>query len=306
MTRVDFLMDLKFNHEVESAIRNKRPIVALESTVIAHGLPYPQNLETAIRLEQIVRDSDAVPATVAMFDGDLCVGLDDGQIEKLATDKNIRKISMRDLPIAAAGRMTCATTVATTLYAAHRARIRVFATGGIGGIHRGCPADVSADLPMLAKTPVITVCAGAKIVLDLVSTREWLETNGVTVLGFRCDEIPAFYSRQSGLPVDQRVETFEEIHAIVFARDVLKLPAAILLTVPIPEESEIELSELEPVLENALRLAESTDVSGKEITPFLLAELSRMTDGKTLSANIALLENNARIAAQIALPVTGD
>lgn len=294
-------MKFKFNQEVAEALQNKQPIVALESTVIAHGLPYPQNIETALRLENIVRENGAVPATIAVFDGGFCVGLDEIQLQKLATDKSIRKISRRDLPIAVAQKLNCATTVATTMFIAHRAGIKVFATGGIGGVHRGNLPDISADLPELATTPMIVVCAGAKIVLDLPSTREWLETNGVCVLGYQCDEMPAFYSRSSGLPIDERVETAEEVAKIAHARDELGMPNAILLTVPVPKQFEVSREKLETILASALAEAESQNILGKEVTPFLLAKMSAASKGETLLANIALLENNAKIAAQVAV-----
>ncbi len=296
----DQKMNLKFNEEVSAAIAAKKPIVALESTVIAHGLPSPQNLETAFNLEKIVRASGATPATIAVFDGEFCVGLNENQIERLAVDKTIRKISRRDLPIAVGKKLNCATTVATTAFIAHRAGIKVFATGGIGGVHRGFSADVSADLPELARTPIVVICSGAKIVLDLPATREWLETHGVCVLGWQCGELPAFYTRASGLAVDERVETVLEAAKIIEARDKLNLPGAILLTVPVPAEFEIEAKELEKIIAEALKLAAENNVSGKEITPFLLSQMSSMSAGKTLSANIALLENNAKIAAQVA------
>lgn len=295
---------IKFNHEVADARRTSQSIVALESTVIAHGLPFPRNLETARRLEKIVRDNGAIPATIAVFDGEFCVGLTPHQIERLATEKAIRKISRRDLPIAVGKRLTCATTVATTAFIAHRAGIKTFATGGIGGVHRGFSWDVSADLPELANTPIIVVCSGAKIVLDLPATREWLETNGVCVLGWQCDEMPAFYSRTSGLPVDERIETAEEVAEIARARDGLNLKSAILLTVPVPDEFEIELEELEKILAESLKLADEKKIVGKEITPFLLAQMSEKSAGKTLAANVALLENNARVAAQIAVALS--
>jgi pseudouridine-5'-phosphate glycosidase len=292
-----------FDEEVLSALNDKKPVVALESTVIAHGLPFPHNLETAKNLEKIVRETGAIPATIAVFGGKFCVGLNENQIEQLATDKTIRKISRRDLPVAVAKKLNCATTVATTAFIAHRAGIKVFATGGIGGVHRGFSADTSADLPELANTPIIVVCSGAKIVLDLPATREWLETNGVCVLGFGCDEMPAFYSRTSDLLVDERVETAEEVAQVVRARDELNLPSAILLTVPVPAEFEIGRAELEKILEELLQLAKEKKIKGKEITPFLLAQMSEKSAGRTLSANIALLENNARIAAQVALKI---
>ncbi len=295
------LMNINFSAEVSDAIRDGNPIVALESTVISHGLPYPQNLKTAASLESIVRKGGAVPATIAVLDGEFHVGLSDVQIEKLATDKDIRKISRRDLPIAVAKKLNCATTVATTLFVAHRAGIKVFATGGIGGVHRGFSADISADLPELARTPMTVVCAGAKIVLDLPRTREWLETSGITVLGWRCDEFPAFYARSSGLDVDERVETAAEVASIAAQRDAMDLGSSILVTAPVPEEFEIDRSELESILAESLKLATESGIAGKKITPFLLSQMSRRSGGRTLAANIALLENNARIAAEISV-----
>ncbi len=294
-------MNLKFSEEIADALSEKKPVVALESTVIAHGLPFPQNIETAKALEKNVRDGGAIPATISVFDGEFYVGLNENQIERLATEKNIRKISRRDLPIAVAKKLNCATTVATTAFIAHKAGIKVFATGGIGGVHRGYERDVSADLPELAQTPITVVCSGAKIVLDLPATREWLETHGVTVLGWQCDELPAFYSSKSGLTIDERVETAEEIAAIIRARDDLKLQNAILLTVPVPPEFEIEAEILEKILAQSLKLAAENNIRGKETTPFLLSQMSERSAGKTLAANIALLENNARIAAQVAV-----
>ena len=293
-------MKLNYNEEVQNALRDKKPVVALESTVIAHGLPFPQNIETALNLEKIVREGGATPATIAVFGGEFCVGLSENQIERLATKKNVRKISRRDLSIAVARKLTCATTVSTTTFVAHRAGIQIFATGGIGGVHRGFSADVSADLPELANTPITVVCSGAKIVLDLPATREWLETHGVTVLGWQSDEMPAFYNRKSGLFVDERVESAEEVAAIVEARDQLNLINTILLTVPVPAEFEIESSKLEIIIAEILALADERKISGKEITPFLLSQMATRSGGKTLSTNIALLENNARIAAQVA------
>ncbi len=290
-----------FNEETENALINKKPIVALESTVIAHGLPYPQNLETAQRLEEIVRENGAVPATIAVFNGEFHVGLTENQLQQLAERKDIRKISRRDLPIAVAKKLSCATTVSTTMFIAHRVGIKVFATGGIGGVHRGFSADISADLPELAQTPMIVVCSGAKIVLDLPRTREWLETYGVSILGYQCDELPAFYSRTSGLPIDERVETAEEVANIAYARDILDLKNAILLTVPVPEKDEVSAELLDKILQESLQLADEKSISGKDVTPFLLSQMSEKSEGKTLRANIALLENNAKIAAQVAV-----
>ena len=297
-------MNIHLNSDVSDALRDNRPVVALESTVIAHGLPHPQNVETALRLESIVRDSGAVPATIAVFDGEFCVGIDRAQIERLAAGTGIRKISRRDLPIAIAKKLNCATTVATTAFIAYRAGIKVFATGGIGGVHRGYSGDISADLPELAQTPITVVCSGAKIILDLAATREWLETNGITVLGWQCDEMPGFYSRSSGLAVDERVESAADVAAVAVARDDLGLKNAILVTVPVPREFEIDRAELELILAHALKLADKNGIGGKAITPYLLAQMSERSQGRTLAANIALLENNARVAAEIAVQLS--
>jgi pseudouridine-5'-phosphate glycosidase len=293
-------MKINFHDEVSAALHFDKPLVALESTVIAHGLPFPQNIETAQKLEQAVRENGATPATIAMFNGDVYIGLNEARLRFLAESSEIRKISRRDLPIAVAKKLDCATTVATTAFLAHKAGLKVFATGGIGGVHRGDGTDVSADLPELAQTPIVVVCSGAKIVLDLPATREWLETNGITVLGWRCDELPGFYSRKSGLAVDERVETTAEVVDIVKARDEMGLKNSILVAVPVPEEFEIASDELENILKEALADAKSQDIHGKDVTPFLLAQMSEKSEGKTLRANIALLENNAKIAAQIA------
>jgi len=293
-------MEFKYSREVLDALRAKSAIVALESTVISHGLPSPQNLETARRLEGVVRQNGATPATVAILGGRICVGLEDEEIERLANSADVAKVSRRDLAFVIAGELDGATTVASTSFIAHRAGIQVFATGGIGGVHRGSAADVSADLPELARTPIVVVCSGAKIVLDLAATREWLETYGVPVLGWQCDEMPAFYSRLNGLAVDHRVETAAEVARIVAVRNELNLEQAILLTVPVPEEFELGRMELEAILEESLKKAEDKSITGKAITPFLLAQMSEESAGRTLAANIALLQNNARVAAEIA------
>jgi pseudouridylate synthase len=291
---------IRLTPEIESAIALRQPLVALESTVIAHGLPAPQNLETAQRLEQIVRGAGAVPATIAILDGKLHVGLDNDQIKQIATRADIKKISTRDLPIAVAQGWHGATTVASTIWIAHRASIRVFATGGIGGVHRGSLKDISADLPELARTPVIVVCSGAKIVLDLPATREWLETHGVTVVGYGCDELPAFYSRTSGLPVDARADSAKEVARIFRAQRDLGIQSSLLVTVPVPEEAEVGVEKLTRILDEALAEAERRQIGGRELTPFLLSRMSQQSGGATLKANIALLENNARLAAEIA------
>ncbi|MFV0388762.1 MAG: pseudouridine-5'-phosphate glycosidase [Pyrinomonadaceae bacterium] len=293
-------MLLKISEEIREALANNAPVVALESTVIAHGLPYPHNIETAFALEEIIRNTGAIPATIAVLNGLLCVGLKRSELEFLATSKSIRKASIRDLPIAVAKELPAATTVATTTYIANLAGIRIFATGGIGGVHRGASNDVSADLPTLAQTSVAVVCSGAKIVLDLSATREWLETNGVTILGFESEEFAAFYSRSSGLPVDERVNSAEEAGAIINAARDLKTKSAILVSVPIPEEFEVEPTLLQSTLESALGKASAENITGKNITPFLLSEMVTASIGKTLEANIALLKNNAKVAAKIA------
>lgn len=296
-------MKFKYNEEVTGALHFDSPIVALESTVIAHGLPYPENIETAYKLERIIRDNGAVPATVGVFGGEICVGLNEDQFEQLATGKDIRKISRRDIPIAVSKKLNCATTVATTAFIAHRAGIKVFATGGIGGVHRGDKKDVSADLPELANTPITVVCSGAKIILDLPATREWLETYGITVLGWQCDEFPAFYSRTSSLKVDERIETPREAAQAVIARDDLEMRNAIIVAVPVPAEIEIPSKDLDAVLAESLKAAAQKGIKGKDITPFLLAQMSERSGGKTLAANIALLENNAKVASQIAVAI---
>jgi len=291
---------IHINPEIESALAARKPVIALESTVIAHGLPQPQNLETAQRLEQIIRDEDAIPATIAVLRGKLCVGLDSRQLEHLATSADIRKISTRDLAVAVANEWDGATTVASTMWIAQRAGIKVFATGGIGGVHRGSLPDVSADLPELTQTPMIVVCSGAKIVLDLPATREWLETYGVTVVGYGCDEMPGFYSRHSGLPIDVRCDSPAAVTVLFNAQRGLGVTGALLVTVPVPAAAEIPDEELKSILDQSLRDAEQSHVSGRELTPFLLARMAQLSKGTTLRANIALLENNARVAAQIA------
>jgi pseudouridine-5'-phosphate glycosidase len=291
---------LTLKPEVESALLAKKPVVALESTVIAHGLPRPTNLEVARRLEQIVRDAGAVPATIAILDGRLRVGLNDDEIRFLAESAEIKKVSIRDLPIAVAQKWNGATTVATSSWIAQRAGIKVFATGGIGGVHRGSLPDISADLPALAATPIIVVCSGAKIVLDLAATREWLETHGITVVGYGCDEMPAFYSRSSGLPVDVSVNAPAEVVKLFRAQEDLKLERALLVTVPVPAEFAVPASDLKRTLDAALKQAEKQEFSGRELTPFLLSHMAETSAGSTLKANIALLENNARVAAAIA------
>jgi pseudouridine-5'-phosphate glycosidase len=295
---------LKITSEVESALVEGRPVVALESTVIAHGLPRPINLETARNVESIVREAGAIPATIAVLDGWLRVGLTPEELEFIGTNPNVKKLSTRDLPIALAENWNGATTVATTSWIADMAGIRVFATGGIGGVHRGDLPDISADLPQLARTNMIVACSGGKIVLDLDATREWLETNGITVVGFGCDSMPAFYSRESHLPVDVQVDSPGQAAAIASARWAIGLQGATLVTVPVPVEAEVPNEILAAVLDETLREAVEQKIMGRELTPFLLTRMSEHSGGATLKANIALLENNARVAAKIAIAIT--
>jgi pseudouridine-5'-phosphate glycosidase len=294
------MSQIKIAVEVRAALESHTPIVALESTLITHGLPRPVNLEVARRLEAVVRENGATPATIAILDGELYAGLEPDQLERLANTDNVRKVSRRDLPIVTAQKGHGATTVAATMWVAAQAGIQVFATGGIGGVHRGQPFDVSADLPELAQTPVVVVCAGAKAILDLPLTLEWLETHGVPVLGFGTDTFPAFYSRSSGMPVDARCDTAQDAAQIIRAKFELGLQGGVLIGVPIPEEYAVAPEDIEPAIEQALRLAAAENIRGKAITPFLLQHVSELTGGESQKANIALLENNARVAAQIA------
>jgi len=281
------------------------PQVALESTVISHGLPYPRNLQLAQEMEAIIRAQGATPRTVGIIAGEMIAGLSAAQIEHLATAPHVRKVSRRDLPIVAARREDGATTVATTMWIAQRAGIELFATGGIGGIHRqagaGVSSDVSADLQELAQTPVIVVCAGAKAILDLPATLEYLETHGVTVVGYGTDDFPAFYSRRSGLPVDVRCDSPAEVAAIWRAKRALDLPGGLLVTVPVPAADEILAAEIEPAIQQAVDEAASRGLRSAEVTPFLLSRIAELTGERSLRANLALLRNNARVAAEIAL-----
>ncbi len=294
---------LNMSPEAKSALEQNQALVALESTVIAHGLPRPQNLETAAAVEGIVRAEGAAPVTIAVLGGELCVGLSEEQRRLIAHDADVKKLSTRDIAVAVARGWNGATTVAATMWIAHRAGIKVFATGGIGGVHRGSLPDISADLPELARTPMIVVCSGAKILLDLPATREWLETHSVTIVGYGCDKLPAFYSRRSGLPVDVRCESPEDVIRVFKAQRELKIESALLVTVPVPVDAEVKASLLQRVLDDAIAVAERERIGGRDLTPFLLARMSQQSEGATLRANIALLKNNARVAAQIAVAV---
>lgn len=291
---------LKFHPEVARAVRDGGPVVALESTLITHGFAPPQNLRVARATEAAVRKCGAIPATIAVLHGQITVGLDDEQLEELASVTDARKISRRDLAAAVAQGAMGATTVAGTMLIAHLAGLRVMATGGIGGVHRGHAFDVSADLLELARTPIVVVCAGAKSLLDLPLTLEVLETHGVPVLGYGTDELPAFYSRRSGLRLGARVESPEEVAAIFRAGEVFGLPGGILVTVPVPAEDELPAAEAEAAIAAAVRRADEAGIGGAALTPFVLARIAEFTEGRSVTANIALLINNARVAARIA------
>jgi pseudouridylate synthase len=291
---------LRLSTEVRQAIAARRPVVALESTVIAHGVPRPRNLTLARELEAEVRAVGAVPATVAVVGGAPIVGASLDELERIATDPGVLKLSTRDLPLAIAAGKDGATTVAATMALASRAGISVFATGGIGGVHRGMPFDVSSDLTELGRTRMLVVSAGAKAILDLAATREALETAGVLVLGWRTSELPAFYSPSSGLAVDQRVETFAELGRIWRVQVGLGLQSALLLCVPPPESAALEAAEVATAVDHALSQAERGGIHGKQVTPYLLRAVSEATGGRSLEANLALLRQNARIAAQAA------
>lgn len=291
---------IRVAEEVRAARAAARAVVALESTVLAHGLPRPQNLEVGRRLEAVVREAGAVPATIGVLAGEPWVGLAADGLPRLALADDVLKLSTRDLPLAVARRRDGATTVAATMWLAQRAGLEVFATGGIGGVHRGALPDVSADITELGRTPMLVVCAGAKAILDLPATREALETAGVLVAGWQTDELPAFYSRTSGLPVDTRVENAAEAAELWAAQRALGLPGALLLCVPPPAEHALPAAEVEAAIARALADAEREGVRGKEITPFLLRAVAERTRGRSLAANVALLENNARVAAAVA------
>ncbi len=286
--------------EVAAALAEGKPVVALESTVIAHGLPYPANRDTALAMEAAVREGGAVPATIAILGGEIIVGLSGAQIERLAQAENVRKCSRRDLPIVVGLGQDGATTVAGTMIVAHMAGIRIFATGGIGGVHKGHPFDISADLQELGRTPVAVVSSGAKSILDLPLTLEVLETQGVPIVGMGTDELPAFYTRHSGLPIDVRVDTPAQAASIVRAAHQLGASHGILIAVPVPEREELSHSEAEGVIREAIQRADEQGIQGKDITPFVLGRIHEITGGRSLKANRALLINNARTAAAIA------
>ena len=294
---------LDVSPEVQAALAAGKPIVALESTIISHGMPYPKNVETALLVEQTIRDNGAVPATIAVIGGRLKAGLTQEEIEYLGkTGRGVAKASRRDLPALIARKADGATTVATPMIIANLAGIKIFATGGIGGVHRGAEVtmDISADLEELAQTPVMVVCAGAKSILDLGLTLEYLETKGVPVIGYGTEELPAFYTRQSGFGVDYRVDSPEELAAMFRAQRDLDYKGGMLVTNPIPEQYSMDKAVIDAAIDRALKEAEEAGVKGKEVTPFLLAKVVELTGGDSLEANIQLVLNNARLAARTA------
>ena len=295
---------LDIHPEVAQALREGKPVVALESTIISHGMPYPQNVETALAVEQIIRDNGAVPATIAIIGGRLKAGLSSEEIEYFGKKgQAIHKASRRDLAVLCARGEDGATTVATTMIIAHMAGIKVFATGGIGGVHRGAETtmDISADLEELGRTPVMVVCAGAKSILDLGLTLEYLETKGVPVIGYGTEELPAFYTRQSGFGVDYRIDTPKELAAAFKAQNDMALGGGMLVTNPIPEEFSMSADVINKAIDQAVDECNAKGIHGKQTTPFLLARVAELTGGDSLASNIRLVFNNAKVAAQTAV-----
>ena len=298
---------LTISPEVKYALADRRPVVALESTIITHGMPYPQNLETALAVEQVVRDNGALPATIAVMDGKCHVGVAGETLEQLAkTGLDAAKASRRDLAAILVRGLTAGTTVATTMQIAHMAGIKMFATGGIGGVHRGAETtfDISADLTELSQTPVTVVCAGAKSILDIGKTLEVLETNGVPVIGYGTDSFPAFFARESGHGVDYRLDTPEEVAALISTQAELGMKGGVLVANPIPEADALDADEINGRIAAAIADAEARGVARKDVTPYLLNRIFELTDGKSLVANIALVKNNAAVAAKIASALT--
>ena len=299
---------LELSPAVEAALKAGEPVVALESTIISHGMPYPQNVETALRVEETVREAGAVPATIAVIGGKLMAGLTQAEIEYLGKKgQAVTKASRRDLPVLVARGADGATTVATTMIIAHLAGIRVFATGGIGGVHRGAETtmDISADLEELGRTPVMVVCAGAKAILDLGLTLEYLETKGVPVIGYGTEELPAFYTRTSGFKVDYRIDTPEELAAAFRAQQEMGLDGGMLVTNPIPEEYSMDPVRINAAIDQAIADSRRLGIHGKETTPYLLARVKELTSGDSLASNIQLVLNNARLAARTARALMG-
>jgi pseudouridine-5'-phosphate glycosidase len=294
---------LSFTEEVQHAIDNNLPIVALETTIISHGMPYPQNIQMAKEVEEIIRQNGAVPATIGIMEGKIKIGLNDRELEEFATNQSVAKVSRRDFPYILSTGKIGATTVAGTMIAAGLAGISVFATGGIGGVHREGEItwDVSADLTELAQTNVAVVCAGAKSILDIGRTLEYLETQGVPVVGYQCDVFPSFYSRESDYQVDYRLNTPEEVASVMDSKWKLGLDGGLVIANPVPEAAALNYSEIEAVIQQALQDAKSNNITGKKVTPFILDKVKQLTAGKSLETNIALVKHNAEVAAKIAV-----
>lgn len=298
---------LKISEEVRNALEQGKPVVALESTIISHGMPYPDNVKTALTVEKTVRENGAVPATIAIIKGVPTVGLSEEEIEHLGKEgTKVVKVSRRDIPVVIAKKLDGATTVASTMIFAETAGIKVFATGGIGGVHRGATEtmDISADLEELHQTNVTVVCAGAKSILDLGLTLEYLETKGVPVLGYKTEELPAFFTRKSGFKVDYRMDSPEEIAAAVKAKDALGLSGGMLVANPVPEEYSMDPDKIEAVISEAVEEAKALGIAGKKVTPFLLEKIRNVTGGDSLFTNVKLVLNNAALAAKIAAELT--
>ena len=296
---------MKINPVVQEALLNNKPVVALESTIISHGMPYPKNVETALRVEQMIKDHGAIPATIGIIDGEPIVGMTPEEIELFGKTKGILKASRRDLPVIYAKKLWAATTVASTMIIANQAGIEIFVTGGIGGVHRGAQEtmDISADLQELAKTNVTVICAGAKAILDLPLTLEYLETMGVPVLGFGTNELPAFYTAHSGLKVDYKIDNYQEAAKIIVEKRKSNLKGGILITNPIPEKYAMDEKIINDAINKALDEANKQGIKGKEITPFLLKTIVELTGGDSLESNIQLVLNNAMVGAEISKEV---
>jgi len=294
---------LTFSQEVKEAMERGNPIVALESTIISHGMPYPENVEMAKKCEQIIRDNGAVPATIALMNGEIKIGLNEEDLEELGRNPKVEKVSRRDFPYILASKKIGATTVAATMIAAALANISVFATGGIGGVHREgeVTMDISADLQELAQTNVAVVCAGAKSILDIGRTLEYLETNGVPVVGYKTNKFPSFYSRVSEFDTDFRLDTAEDVAGVMAVKWNLSLDGGLVIANPVPAQSEFPYEQIETITQQALIEAKEKGITGKNITPFLLGKIKELTAGKSLKTNIALVYHNAEVAAQIAV-----
>lgn len=297
---------MRISKEVRDALINHQPVVALESTIISHGMPYPRNVETALLVEQTIRDQGAIPATIGIIDGEAVIGMSKEEIEEFGKKQGIVKVSRRDLPVVYAKKLWGATTVAATMILARKADIEVFVTGGIGGVHRGgnVTFDISADLQELSRTDVTVVCAGAKAILDLPLTLEYLETMGVPVLGYKTNELPAFYTRRSGLKVDYQIDCTSEFAQIIRFKRNERLQGGILITNPIPEEYALDENVMNKAINQALKEADEQGIHGKESTPFLLKRVVELTGGESLESNIQLVLNNARLGAQIAVELS--